>query len=80
MKNYKTKPHQNGMENYYVATFSWGTIKGFDSEAKMNEWIKITKEKYSFNYEPKIERFKKIQTITLNNTGELIDLYEEVAR
>ena len=72
MKNWTNKPHNEMIEKYYQAKFSWSLVKDFTSKAKMEEWINNTKKKYSFNYEPEIKVFKKI------NSGSEWDTYEEV--
>lgn len=77
MKEWISRPYNKYLNTYYVAKFSWFTFKGFVDKAKMEEWIENTKKKYSFNYEPEIKEFKKINTIK-NNDGRMWDVYEEV--
>ena len=72
MKEWINKPHNNLIEKYYRAKFSWVLTKDFINKTKMEEWINNTKKKYSFNYEPEIKVFKKI------NSGSEWDTYEEV--
>lgn len=72
MKNWVNKPHNKMVDTYYQAKFSWGLVKDFASKEKMEEWIKNTKEKYSFDHEPEIKVFKKI------NSSSKWDTYEEV--
>lgn len=72
MKEWINKPHNKSIEKYYRVKFSYSLVKDFTDKSKMEEWIKNTKEKYSFNYEPEIKVFKKI------NSGSEWDTYEEV--
>lgn len=72
MKEWINKPHNNLIEKYYRAKFSFVITKDFTDKSKMEEWVNNTKKKYSFNYEPEIKVFKKI------NSGSEWDTYEEV--
>lgn len=72
MKSWVTRKHNDRVNKFYRATFSFVVTKDFTDEAKMEEWINYTKKKYSFNYEPEIKVFKKI-----GETQDLYDVYEE---
>ena len=72
MKNWVNKPHNKTVDTYYQAKFDWFLVKDFASKAKMEQWVNDTKKRYSFNYEPEIKVFKKI------NSGSKWDTYEEV--
>ena len=72
MKEWINKPHNKMVDTYYRAKFSYSLVKDFASKAKMEEWVNNTKKRYSFNYEPEIKVFKKI------NSSSEWDTYEEV--